>query len=257
MAKRKAVSKKLRFEVFKRDSFKCQYCGASAPDVLLQADHIKPVKDGGITDITNLITSCSDCNSGKGARSLSDKSVVEKQRKQLEELNERREQLKMLMQWREELLKLEQEKVNYIKERFELLAECTITEHGTKEIEKIVKKYPINIVLDSVEASTSQYLIKNKNDKGFTSESRNKAFDYVVKICACKVRAEKNPDIAELYYICGILRKRLNYFDKRLAFNLLSQAYNLGKSIDELKYIAIRVYNWSEFVEEMEDIVGC
>ena len=30
--KRKTISKKTRFEVFKRDSFKCQYCGASAPE---------------------------------------------------------------------------------------------------------------------------------------------------------------------------------------------------------------------------------
>ena len=31
--KRRAVSKKLRFEIFKRDSFTCQYCGRKAPDV--------------------------------------------------------------------------------------------------------------------------------------------------------------------------------------------------------------------------------
>jgi 5-methylcytosine-specific restriction endonuclease McrA len=29
---RKALSKKLRFEVFKRDNFTCQYCGRAAPD---------------------------------------------------------------------------------------------------------------------------------------------------------------------------------------------------------------------------------
>lgn len=41
--KRKSLSKKTRFEVFKRDSFTCQYCGRSAPEVVLQVDHIKPV----------------------------------------------------------------------------------------------------------------------------------------------------------------------------------------------------------------------
>ena len=54
--KRKSISKKNRFEVFKRDSFTCQYCGASAPDVLLEVDHIKPVASGGTNDILNLIT---------------------------------------------------------------------------------------------------------------------------------------------------------------------------------------------------------
>ena len=46
-AKRKALSQKIRFEVFKRDSFTCQYCGRKAPDVVLQVDHIVPVAKGG------------------------------------------------------------------------------------------------------------------------------------------------------------------------------------------------------------------
>lgn len=45
--KRKSISKKLRFEVFKRDSFICQYCGWKVQDVVLYIDHITPVsKDG-------------------------------------------------------------------------------------------------------------------------------------------------------------------------------------------------------------------
>jgi 5-methylcytosine-specific restriction endonuclease McrA len=60
MAKRKSMSKKLRFEVFKRDSFACQYCGNKAPDVVLEVDHINPVSKGGDNSILNLITSCFD-----------------------------------------------------------------------------------------------------------------------------------------------------------------------------------------------------
>ena len=47
MGKRKPISKKLRFEIFKRDKFTCQYCGKMAPDVVLEVDHIKPVCKGG------------------------------------------------------------------------------------------------------------------------------------------------------------------------------------------------------------------
>ncbi|MEN6540872.1 MAG: HNH endonuclease [Mizugakiibacter sp.] len=68
--KRKAISKRLRFEVFKRDSFVCQYCGAHPPGVMLHVDHIHPVADGGGNEIDNLITSCEACNLGKGAVSL-------------------------------------------------------------------------------------------------------------------------------------------------------------------------------------------
>ena len=80
-----SVSKRIRFEVFKRDQFTCQYCGAQAPDVVLHADHIEPKSKGGSDDIMNLISACQSCNLGKGARTLDDKSVVEKRRKQARE----------------------------------------------------------------------------------------------------------------------------------------------------------------------------
>jgi hypothetical protein len=69
--KRKPISKKLRFDVFKRDGFKCMYCGAHPPSVLLHVDHINPVAAGGKNSIDNLITACEPCNLGKGARLLS------------------------------------------------------------------------------------------------------------------------------------------------------------------------------------------
>lgn len=67
---RKAISKKTRFEVFKRDAFTCQYCGAHPPGALLHVDHIVAVAAGGANDMDNLITACQPCNLGKGARDL-------------------------------------------------------------------------------------------------------------------------------------------------------------------------------------------
>jgi len=83
MPKRVPVTKKTRFEVFKRDKFTCQYCGKSAPDVVLNIDHINPVKNKGDNNILNLITACFDCNPVKKARLLSDESTVKKQINQL------------------------------------------------------------------------------------------------------------------------------------------------------------------------------
>lgn len=68
--KRKAISTKTRFEVFKRDRFTCQYCGAHPPGVLLHIDHITAVVSGGTNAIDNLVTACEPCNLGKGARPL-------------------------------------------------------------------------------------------------------------------------------------------------------------------------------------------
>lgn len=70
MPKRQSTGKRLRFEVFKRDRFTCQYCGAQPPQVVLVADHIEPAALGGPTSIDNLITSCEACNQGKADKPL-------------------------------------------------------------------------------------------------------------------------------------------------------------------------------------------
>lgn len=69
--KRKGISAKTRFEVFKRDQFVCQYCGKHPPLVILHLDHIVPVAEGGQDNFDNFITSCETCNFGKGATPLS------------------------------------------------------------------------------------------------------------------------------------------------------------------------------------------
>jgi hypothetical protein len=63
--KRESISKRTRFEIFKRDAFMCQYCGAGAPDAVLHIEHIIPVSRGGTSHISNLTTACQKCNSGK------------------------------------------------------------------------------------------------------------------------------------------------------------------------------------------------
>lgn len=62
-----AVSKRLRYETFRRDNHTCRYCGRSAPDVKLTIDHVVPETLGGSDDPSNLVTACADCNSGKSA----------------------------------------------------------------------------------------------------------------------------------------------------------------------------------------------
>ncbi len=89
---RQSLSKRLRFDVFKRDKFTCQYCGAHPPTVVLECDHINPVALGGKNEIDNLITACFDCNRGKAANPLDvvPQSLAEK----AAEVAEREEQLR-------------------------------------------------------------------------------------------------------------------------------------------------------------------
>lgn len=62
------ISDKLRYQVLKRDNFRCCACGASpAKDasVELHIDHIVPWSKGGENTVENLQTLCSKCNLGK------------------------------------------------------------------------------------------------------------------------------------------------------------------------------------------------
>jgi hypothetical protein len=62
-----AVSRRLRFEILRRDGHRCRYCGAT-PDVTeLHVDHVVPVSLGGLDDPTNLVAACRDCNRGKAS----------------------------------------------------------------------------------------------------------------------------------------------------------------------------------------------
>jgi hypothetical protein len=65
-----SVSLKLRFEVFNRDNFTCQYCGRKTPEVILELEHIIPLSKCGTDEFDNLTTSCFECNRGKGVSLL-------------------------------------------------------------------------------------------------------------------------------------------------------------------------------------------
>lgn len=56
----------MRYKVLKKDNFRCVACGHSALDgVKLHIDHRVPYSLGGMTDMNNLQTLCSDCNISK------------------------------------------------------------------------------------------------------------------------------------------------------------------------------------------------
>lgn len=51
--------------VFARDRWTCQYCGAKKEIAELTVDHVKPRSQGGITCWENVATACQECNSAK------------------------------------------------------------------------------------------------------------------------------------------------------------------------------------------------
>lgn len=72
-----AVSKRLRYEILRRDNHTCRYCGGTAPTVPLRVDHVTPVALGGTDEPTNLVTSCEPCNSGKSSATVDSALVAD------------------------------------------------------------------------------------------------------------------------------------------------------------------------------------
>lgn len=247
---RKSLSKKIRFEVFKRDGFKCQYCGKSAPDVVLHIDHINPVSKGGSNDIMNLITSCSDCNLGKKDTPLNDNSIIEKQRKQLQELNEKREQLEMMLKWRETLNEFDQDIAGVLVEKInEMIAPSEINSNGEKVVKTWLKKFSFEEILTASEkAFESVYCF----DNGLSQEEKaNKFFNLVPRICSVNRMPESEK---ELFYIRGILKNRM-YVNWGYSMVLMKKSIELGFDVDELKELAKTAKNWTVFRTTLEEFI--
>lgn len=183
MATRKALSQKTRFEVFKRDSFKCQYCGRAAPEVVLHVDHIQPIAEGGDSDLLNLITACQECNSGKGARLIGDHAAVEKQRKALEEMAERREQLAMMLEWRNEMKNFEESEIDIAENQIRecINKEWSFTEYGRRSAKGIIRKYGLFEVLTAIDIASNNPSLRISG-----------LFPYLYGICRNRVAREKD-----------------------------------------------------------------
>jgi hypothetical protein len=251
---RKPIGPKIRFEVFKRDSFKCQYCGASAPEVLLQVDHVKPIAAGGDDDLLNYLTSCVPCNQGKGARELSDNSVVEKQRDQLEELQARREQLDMMLQWRDGLAGLQAATVEALVKRVQdLTPGWEITDLGRQNVARWLRDYPIGELIGAAERSAVSYLERDKRG-AITEASWSTFFSKIPRIAAVERAAAKDPYLRDLLYVRAVLRNHVNFgwWAQRDCMPLLRRAIAAGIEPEELKHLAKQATKWDWFAETLE-----
>lgn len=177
-SKRKQLSKKKRFEVLKRDKFTCQYCGAQAPDVILQVDHIIPVSKGGTNDITNLVTSCSDCNGGKSNEMLDDSTAVKKQKRQLDQLQEQREQLEMMAEWQRELTSEMLSKADIVENIVHQITGSNLTSSEKKKVNSLISKFGFEVVCDATRTAFVRYAHDTNDEFDF-------AFSKIGGICYC------------------------------------------------------------------------
>jgi hypothetical protein len=153
--KRKTISKKLRFEVFKRDNFTCQYCSAKPPNVPLEIDHIIPVCKKGTNHIDNLITACFDCNRGKSGNELNSipNTLSEKSEIKKIAIAQYREYQKILIQQKKQM----EIDVLMVEEIYNsVYTEYVFMEKFKLSVKNFIKKLGVESVCESMEIACSK-----------------------------------------------------------------------------------------------------
>lgn len=228
--KRKSLSKKIRFEVFKRDKFTCAYCGRKAPDIILEVDHIVPVAKAGDNNITNLITSCIDCNRGKRDVPLHVNETLEKQRVQMELLQEKREQLEMLFEWKKSLSNLDEYKdnlfINYIEDK---IKPYSFKMSHRADILKLFKKHKDEDIFKSIDVAANKYLRYDYEDE----LDEDSVTEFLNKIGGVLVNISLPPIKQKIAYIKGICRNRFDYIDEQRSSIILN---NYVKALEVKNY---------------------
>ena len=239
MSRRKAIAKSVRFEVFKRDSFTCQYCGSKSPDVVLNVDHIKPVAKGGDDEITNLITSCFSCNSGKSDKPLSDKTMVVKQQAQLEALNERRQQHEMMVKWREGLADIQGGFVQEVCAIIRDVGDFEPNDSGKKNIRNWLKKFTASELADAAKRSFNTYARYDDNGT-IDSESWERAFKKIPAVAANVKNGSMSDELLAGYYVAAVFANKwlIDAWDKPSFAKIIEAMIVCGADKDFLRDLA-------------------
>lgn len=177
---RKPISKKSRFEIFKRDGFICQYCGATPPVAILHVDHITPVSMGGKNDPDNLITSCESCNLGKSATPLS--RIPESLSSKSERIAEKEAQIKgynsVLKEMAERIESESWEVAAALENNPEI---SSYSRENLTSIKRFLDRLPLQEVLDSAETACAKRIYSSK-----------RMFAYFCGVCWSKIRDLEN-----------------------------------------------------------------
>lgn len=175
---RKPLSKRVRFEVFKRDGFACVYCGGHPPAVILHVDHIHPLAEGGTDDEGNLVTACAPCNLGKGAALLS--SAPQSLADRAAEVAEREEQIRGYREVMDAARARVEADVDRVAEVFERFWDDghTLSDSGRMSVRRFFEQLGVHEVVDAAEKACTARIHSTK------------VFRYFCGICWRQIRGD-------------------------------------------------------------------
>ena len=252
---RKNISTRTRFEVFKRDGFKCAYCGSSPPNVVLHVDHIVPVSKNGANEMHNYITACSQCNLGKSNIGLD--KIPAKLFDNMKEIEEKEKQLSDYKIFLQEVNKRETKDIKKISSIFS-------NQFGNKRMSKSfeqtsIKKFLNKLTIDFVENAMHASIARFENNE-------DTALRYFCGICWNKI---KKNDPA---YIVVSMWNQL--CDETFGFQYYSRMREITKLIEKFTPTQLRdkmivsmkqyegvemreskINPWSVFITEMKESI--
>lgn len=180
-----AVNKKRRFEVFHRDGFTCRYCGRKPPHVVLEADHVIAVANGGGDELENLVTACFDCNRGKSATPLSEQpdSVEDRVARRREALEQVEAYNALVRDERESRSRvIDDIGVYWCNHIFEKKGERTFGDKRSKSVARFVEKLSLDVIYEAVDIAMER--CPPTRSTGYDERT----FRYFCGVCWNKVR---------------------------------------------------------------------
>lgn len=166
---REPVGKRLRFEVMKRDGFKCRYCGAGALQSPLHVDHVIAVANGGPTEAANLVAACASCNLGKSSVPLGDLRIAP-ETTTAESMLEHADQVRSYLDAAKELAAAKAEVREWVFSQYEAAVGMLPPKSIQAQMAAILDRHPIENVVVAIDA------IAVKRSQGAMSDSHEACY---------------------------------------------------------------------------------
>jgi hypothetical protein len=145
---------------------------------------------------------------------------VIKQKKQLDNLQEKREQFNMMYEWRKGLDGLTSEAARMITEHIESKVEpFVLSKSAKKNLEKTINKYDFDDILNAINISESTYLRYEVDDTLEPDSVKN----FFSKITGILVNSSRSPLELKISRIKGIGRKQFDNWEPQKGAIVLSK----------------------------------
>lgn len=182
-----SVSTRTRFEIFKRDGFRCVYCGATPMNAVLTVDHVEPQAKGGGDDPSNLVTACQACNGGKSDVRLEDRRYAASL--DTDSVKEHAQQLMGYLEAQRAVVAAKDAVVEQLRERWEELINGGTTAQERGLLRAYSETYPLAELVGAMEIAAAKFGPFGNYEGKFSQDAEDRR----------RVRAFK--------YLCGIVRR--------------------------------------------------